>query len=305
MRRTSQGTKADKYNGGTMIPRPFEYHAPTSLPDVIALLGRYGDEAKLLAGGHSLLPMMKLRFAAPGHLIDLNKVSELRGITAIGSAVHIGSMTTENEIIFSSVLAENLPLLPEVARQISDPQVRYRGTIGGDISHGDPANDHPAVMLALDASFVLYGADGERVVPASAFFRGTYETALAPSEVMTQIRIPLPAKGSGASYAKLKRKTGDFATAAAAVVVRLERGVCTEARIALTNVGQTPLLAVDAAKSLMGKQVDIAAIHEAARQAMAICEPAPDLRGDEIYKTAMAGQMVERALKIALSRCAA
>ncbi len=288
-----------------MIPRPFEYHAPTSLPDVFALLDRYGDEAKLLAGGHSLLPMMKLRFAAPGHLIDLNKVPELRGIKIHGSEIHIGSMTTENEIIFSALLTEHLPLLAEVARQISDPQVRYKGTIGGDISHGDPANDHPAVMLALDASFVLSGAGGERVVPASSFFLGTYETALAPSEVMTQIRIPLPAKGSGAAYAKLKRKTGDFATAAAAVVVRLEHGVCAAARIALTNVGPTPLFAENAAKFLTGKTIDATVASEAARLAMAICEPAADLRGDETYKTAMTGQMVERALKTALSRCAA
>lgn len=288
-----------------MIPRPFDYHAPISLPDVIALLGQYGEEAKLLAGGHSLLPMMKLRFAGPGHLIDLHKVPELRGIKLEDSQVRIGSMTTENEIIFSALLAQYLPLLPEVARQISDPQVRYRGTIGGDISHGDPANDHPAVMLALDAAFVLRGAGGERVVPAINFFLGTFETALAQGEVMTQIRIPLPTKGSGASYAKLKRKTGDFATAAAAVVVRLEGGVCREARIALTNAGATPLLAKDAAASLLGKAVDAAAINEAARLAMAICEPATDLRGDEIYKKAMAGQMVARALQTALSRCGA
>ena len=288
-----------------MIPRPFEYHAPSALPEVIALLGQYGDEAKLLAGGHSLLPMMKLRFAAPGHLIDLNKVAELRGIKLVGGEVHIGSMTTENEIIFSEVLASSLPLLPEVARQISDPQVRYRGTIGGDISHGDPANDHPAVMMALDAVFVLCGAGGERLVPASAFFLGTFETALAPGEVLTQIRIPLPAPGTGASYAKLKRKTGDFATAAAAVVLRMVGGICRDARIALTNVAATPLLAEEAAAYLVGAAVDAKAIGEAARLAMAICDPATDLRGDEEYKTAMAGQMVERALRTALSRCGA
>jgi carbon-monoxide dehydrogenase medium subunit len=288
-----------------MIPRPFEYHAPTTLPDAIALLGQYGDDAKLLAGGHSLLPMMKLRFAAPGHLIDLNKVAELRGITLEGGQVRIGSMTTENEIIFSDVLAANLPLLPEVARQISDPQVRYRGTLGGDISHGDPANDHPAVMMALDAEFVLRGPGGERIVPATAFFLGTFETALAPGEVMTQIRIPLPAPGTGASYAKLKRKTGDFATAAAAVVLRVEAGNCRDARIALTNLGPTPLLAEEAASSLLGKAVDAKTMGEAARLAMAICDPAPDLRGDEEYKIAMAGQMVERALKTALARCGA
>ncbi len=287
-----------------MIPRPFEYHAPTALPEVIALLGQYGDEAKLLAGGHSLLPMMKLRFAGPGHLIDLRKVSELRGIALVGGEVHIGAMTTENELIFSKLLAEHLPLLAEVARQIADPQVRYKGTLGGDISHGDPGNDHPAVMMAMDATFVLAGAHGQRLVKATEFFHGLYDTALTPGEVMTQIRLPLPPAGTGSSYAKLKRKTGDYATAAAAVVVQVQNGVCTQARIALTNVGPTALLASDAAASLVGKAIDDAVITQAAALAMKICDPTPDLRGDEAYKTAMAGQMVERALRTAAARCA-
>jgi carbon-monoxide dehydrogenase medium subunit len=288
-----------------MIPRSFEYHAPASLAGALALLGQYGDEAKLLAGGHSLLPMMKLRFAGPGHLIDLNKLAELKGIRHEGAVLHIGAMTTENEIIFSKLAAEHVPLLAETARQIADPQVRYRGTIGGDIAHGDPGNDHPAVMLALRADFVLTGAGGQRIVPAGEFFLGTYYTALEPGEVMTEIRIPVPAKGTGSCYAKLKRKTGDFATAAAAVLIRLDRGKCAKASIALTNLGPTALLASEAAASLEGKTVDDAAITEAARLAMAICEPAADLRGDEAYKTAMAGQMVERALRTALTRCRA
>ncbi|HQU03713.1 MAG TPA: xanthine dehydrogenase family protein subunit M [Acidocella sp.] len=284
-----------------MIPRSFEYHAPTALPEVIALLGQYGDEAKLLAGGHSLLPMMKLRFAGPGHLIDLRKVAELKGISVVGSELHIGAMTTENELIFSKLVAEKLPLLAEVARQIADPQVRYKGTIGGDISHGDPGNDHPAVMMAMDATFVLVSATGERLVKATEFFHGMYDTALTPGEVMTQIRIPVPPAGTGSSYAKLKRKTGDYATAAAAVVVQVQNGVCSAARIALTNVGPTALFATDAAASLVGKPIDDAAIVQAAKLAMAICEPVADLRGDEAYKTAMAGQMVERALRSAVS----
>jgi carbon-monoxide dehydrogenase medium subunit len=288
-----------------MIPRSFEYHAPASLAGALALLGQYGDEAKLLAGGHSLLPMMKLRFAGPSHLIDLNKVAELKGIRLEGAVLHIGAMTTENEIIFSTLAAEHVPLLAETARQIADPQVRYRGTIGGDIAHGDPGNDHPAVMLALGADFVLTGAGGQRIVPAGEFFLGTYYTALEPGEVMTEIRIPVPAKGTGSCYAKLKRKTGDFATAAAAVLIRLDRGKCAEASIALTNLGPTALLAGEAAASLEGKAVDDTAITEAARLAMAICEPSADLRGDEAYKTAMAGQMVERALRTALTRCSA
>jgi carbon-monoxide dehydrogenase medium subunit len=295
----------DNARGGQMIPRPFEYHAPASLSEVIALLGQFGDDAKLLAGGHSLLPMMKLRFADPAHLIDLNKVAGLKGIEIAGTELRIGAMTTENELVFSKLVAETVPLLTETARQIADPQVRYRGTIGGDISHGDPGNDHPAIMLALNATFVLNGANGERLVPASEFFLGTYYTALEAGEIMTQIRIPIPAKGTGSCYAKLKRKTGDFATAAAAVLIRLEGGICRDAAIALTNVAPTALLATDAAVSLFGKRVDETAIAEAARLAMSVCEPSADMRGDEAYKTAMAGQMVERALRTAVSRCSA
>jgi aerobic carbon-monoxide dehydrogenase medium subunit len=286
-----------------MIPRPFAYHAPDSLPAVIALLAEHGEQAKLLAGGHSLLPMMKLRFAGPEHLIDLRLVKELCGIDIAGAEIRIGAMTSERDIINSALLAEHIPLLVETARQIADPQVRYRGTIGGDISHGDPGNDHPAVMLALHASFVLTGPKGERVVPASDFFLGTYATALEPDEVMTQIRIPKPAAGSGSCYAKLKRKTGDYATAAAAVVVRLENGVCAEATIALTNVAPTAIRVEAAEAALVGHRIDDSTIAEAGRLATEGCEPAADLRGDEDYKRAMAGQMVQRALRAALQRC--
>jgi aerobic carbon-monoxide dehydrogenase medium subunit len=286
-----------------MIPRPFAYHAPDTLQAVIALLSEHGDQAKLLAGGHSLLPMMKLRFAAPDHLIDLRLVKELCGIAISDGELRIGAMTTERDIVASTLVAEHVPLLVETARQIADPQVRYKGTIGGDISHGDPGNDHPAVMLALHASFVLVGPGGERVVPAADFFLGTYATAMEPDEVMTQIRIPRPAAGSGSCYAKLKRKTGDYATAAAAVVLRMESGVCAEVSIALTNVAPAAMRADAAEASLMGKPVDDAAIVDAGRLAMEACEPAADLRGDEEYKRAMAGQMVQRALRTALSRC--
>ena len=287
-----------------MIPREFEYHAPQTLPDALGLLKQFGDEAKLLAGGHSLLPMMKLRFAQPGHLLDLGKIAELKGIREDGDNIVIGAMTTENEIIWSKLLQGKCPLLVEGARQISDPQVRYKGTIGGDISHGDPGNDHPALMLALGASFVLKGAGGERVVPAEGFFVGTYDTLMKPDEIMTQIRIPTPAAGSGYCYAKLKRKTGDFAAAAAAVMLRLKAGVVDQVRIALTNVGPTPLKATAAEAALTGKQLDDAAIANAARLAMSICSPVADQRGDAEYKTAMAGEMTVRALTTARQRAA-
>ena len=198
-----------------MIPAGFDYHAPRTVTEAIKVLGDLGPDAKLLAGGHSLLPMMKLRFATPAHLIDLGRIPELRGIAQSGNEIHIGAMTTENDLLRSALLAEKVPLLVEGASWIADPQVRYKGTIGGDISHGDPGNDHPALMLALDASFVLKGPRGERVVKAEGFFLGLYSTLLEPGEILTQIRVPVPPAGSGFSYQKLKRKTGDFATAGA------------------------------------------------------------------------------------------
>jgi carbon-monoxide dehydrogenase medium subunit len=285
-----------------MIPCRFEYHAPKSIPDALSLLGKFGDSAKLLAGGHSLLPMMKLRFAEPAHLIDLGKIAGLKGIAQSGNEVRIGAMTTENELIWSGLLAEKIPLLVEAARLISDPQVRYKGTIGGDISHGDPGNDHPAVMLALGASFVLTGPKGERVLPANGFFLDTYSNQMQPDEIMTQIRIPIPAAGTGWCYAKLKRKTGDFASAAAAVLLRMQGGSVADVQIALTNVGATPLKASAAEASLRGKPFGDAACAEAARLAMSICSPGEDQRGNAEYKTAMAGEMTQRALRTAQSR---
>jgi aerobic carbon-monoxide dehydrogenase medium subunit len=285
-----------------MIPAGFEYHAPRSVADAVRLLGDLGPEAKLLAGGHSLLPMMKLRFAQPGHLIDLGRIPALRGIRQVGDAVHIGAMTTEHELLHSALLAEKLPLLVEGAGWIADPQVRYRGTIGGDIAHGDPGNDHPALMLALDASFVLTGPRGERVVKADGFFVGIYTTLLEPDEILSEIRIPIPPPGSGWSYQKLKRKTGDFATAATAVLLQMKGGQVAKVNIALTNTAPTALKAKAAEAALIGKPIDKASLAEAARLAMSICDPSDDQRGDAAYKTAMCGEMTRRALQAAAAR---
>ena len=287
-----------------MIPSAFEYHAPASLADAIALLGRLGDEARPLAGGHSLLPMMKLRFAAPAHLVDLGRIPDLRGIAEVGGAIHIGAMSTENDLVWSTLLADKVPLLVEGARAIADPQVRYRGTVGGDIAHGDPANDHPALMLALDATFALRGPRGERMVPAAGFFLGPYATELQPGEVLTRIEVPIPPPGTGWAYEKLKRKIGDFATAAAAVLLRMDGERVAAASIALTNAGPTPLKARDAEQALLGRRLDEAALAEAARLAMAICDPVADQRGDADYKRAMAGEMTRRALLKARARAA-
>jgi aerobic carbon-monoxide dehydrogenase medium subunit len=285
-----------------MIPREFDYHAPKTIPDALNLLKQFGDEAKLLAGGHSLLPMMKLRFAQPGHLIDLGKIPDLRGIREDGSTIRIGAMTTENELIWSKLLQAKCPLLVEGARLISDPQVRYKGTIGGDISHGDPGNDHPAMMLALGASFVLRSAAGERAVPADGFFVGTYATLMKSDELLTEIRIPIPTAGTGYCYAKLKRKVGDFATAAAAVTLRMNGESVAQIAIALTNVAPTPLKARAAEDLLRGKALTDASVAAAADLAMSVCDPVPDQRGDAEYKKAMAGEMTQRALRTARSR---
>lgn len=287
-----------------MTPAAFEYHAPSSVDAAVALLAELGPDAKLLAGGHSLLPMMKLRFAVPTHLIDLGKLDELRGIRQAGDEIRIGAMTTEAELLRSPMLAEKLPLLVEGVRSIADPQVRYKGTIGGDISHGDPGNDHPALMLALDASFVLAGPRGERVLKADGYFLGLYTTQLEADELLAEIRIPVPPPGCGWSYQKLKRKTGDFATAATAVLLKMDAGRVAQVRIGLTNVAPTALRANAAEDSLIGKPIDDATVAEAARLAMSICDPAPDQRGDAAYKTAMCGEMTRRALLAAHARAA-
>ncbi|MCX8005398.1 MAG: xanthine dehydrogenase family protein subunit M [Burkholderiaceae bacterium] len=285
-----------------MIPAGFDYHAPRSLPEAVRLLADLGADAKVLAGGHSLLPMMKLRFAQPAHLIDLGRIDELRGIAQVGDEIHIGAMTTENDLLRSRLLAEKLPLLVEGAAQIADPQVRYRGTIGGDIAHGDPGNDHPALMLALDASFVLVGPRGERTVKADGFFLGLYTTALEPDEILARIRIPVPPAGSGGSYQKLKRKTGDFATAAAAVQLQMRGGIVERVGVGLTNAAPTALKAHAVEAFLVGKRLDEPTLGEAARIAMSLADPTPDLRGDAAYKRAMCGEMTRRALVAAAAR---
>jgi carbon-monoxide dehydrogenase medium subunit len=270
-----------------VIPPPFEYHAPHSVGDALALLSTLGEDAKLLAGGHSLLPMMKLRFAQPSALIDLNRIPELRGIREERGLIRIGAMTTENELIASKMLQDRVPLLP-----------------GGDIAHGDPANDHPALAMALDATFVLQGPNGERRVKAVDFFLGPYMTALAADEILTAILVAPFAPGTGWAYQKLKRKTGDWATAGAAIVLRMQSGVVAEIRIGLTNVAPTALRARDAEHALSGQPLTDAVLDRAAEAIRQVCDPAEDLRGDAEYKTAMAAEMTRRAIRAAAQRCA-
>ena len=288
-----------------MIPGSFEYHRPANISEAIALLGSLDSDTRLLAGGHSLIPMMKLRLAQPSHLIDLAAVAELKGIQRDGGDLVIGAMTTQHDVIGSELLATHVPILRETAALIADPQVRYMGTIGGNVANGDPGNDMPALMMTLDASYVLRSASGERRIAARDFYLGIYETAAQPGEILAAIRIPAPPKSHGYAYEKLKRKVGDYATAAAAVVLTVAGGKIAACAIGLTNVSDRPLLAKDAAAAVIGTALDKASLGKASAAAEAIASPAEDGRGSVQYRTKMAGVMTARALARAFARATA
>jgi len=287
-----------------VIPGAFAYHRPKSVKEAVAMLADLGEDARPLAGGHSLIPMMKLRLAAPAHLVDLAGIGELRGIRAEGGDIVIGAMTTQHELIADGTLAARLPILRETALAIADPQVRYVGTLGGNVANGDPGNDMPAVMLCLGATYHIAGKGGERRIAARDFYEGAYLTALEPGEMVTAIRIPAPPQGHGAAYEKLKRKVGDYATAAAAVILTQSQGRVATCSIGLTNVAETPLWAEEAAKIVVGSALDAATVKKAATAAEAITSPASDNRGPTQYRKKMAGVMVARALTRAKSRAA-
>ncbi|MCP3463916.1 xanthine dehydrogenase family protein subunit M [Bradyrhizobium sp. CCGUVB23] len=285
-----------------MIPGAFSYHRPASVADAVKLLSDLGEDARPLAGGHSLVPMMKFRLASPAHLVDLHGIAGLKGIRRDGDNLVIGAMTTQHDLLASEDVARSVPILHEAALLIADPQVRYRGTIGGNVANGDPGNDMPALMLTLGATYRLEGANGAREVQAADFYQGAYFTALEPGEILTAVSVPLPAAGHGYAYEKLKRKVGDYATAAAAVVLTLAGGKVASCAIGLTNVHETPLLAADAAKAVIGTSLDAAALKNAAAAAQAIMSPAADARGPVEYRKHVGGIMVARALQRAASR---
>jgi aerobic carbon-monoxide dehydrogenase medium subunit len=288
-----------------MIPGPFAYHRPTSIKEAVSLLGSLGEDARAIAGGHSLIPMMKLRLASPAHLIDLAGVADLKGIREDGKDVVIGAMTTQHELIDSKLLAGKIAILRETSLVIADPQVRYVGTVGGNIANGDPGNDMPAVMMCLNATYHAVGKSGERRIAAREFYQGAYLTALKPGEIVTAVRIPVPAAGHGYAYEKLKRKVGDYATAAAAVVLTLSGGKVATCSIGLTNVADTPLWAEEAGKILSGSALDAATVKKAVAAAEAITSPASDGRGPAAYRTKMAGVMLARAIARAKARAGA
>jgi carbon-monoxide dehydrogenase medium subunit len=286
-----------------MIPAAFDYHSPTTLDEALALLAQHGDKAKILAGGQSLLPMLKLRLGQAGVLIDIGRVPGLEYIKEEGGTLKIGAATRESALERSELIRSKYPILMDTAAVIADPLVRNRATVGGNLAHSDPANDHPATMLALGATIVARGSKGERTIPITEFFTGIFSTALAPNEILTEIRIPIPPPRSGGAYRKLERKVGDFATAAAAVQLTLGAGgEVTQVGIGLTAMGETPVKATDAETYLRGKKANGAAISEASRLAAAATDPTADRRGKVEYKREMARVLTERALRLAIQR---
>lgn len=286
-----------------MIPGAFEYAAPKSLPEAIALLQQHGEDAKILAGGHSLIPLMKLRLAQPAYLIDINKIPGLDYIKEQDGELRIGALTRESSIDASQLVQTRYPLLADTARVIADPLVRNLATVGGNIAHADPANDHPATMLAYNASVVVVGPRGERVIPITNFFIDLFLTDLGQDEILTEIRIPTPPARSGGAYIKLERKVGDYATAAVAAQVTLdEAGVCQYVGIGLTAVSSVPLKATRSEDALRGQPLTDEAIRHAAQLASEDCDPTADLRGSVEYKRAMVKELTRRALTKARER---
>ena len=286
-----------------MIPQSFEYFRPETVSEAIALLQEHGDSAKILSGGQSLIPMMKVRLARPEYIIDINRLADLQYIKEEGGYLKIGGLTREADLDSSSLIRSKYPIIQDTAATIADPQVRNLATVGGNLAHGDPANDHPATMLALGAEIIATGQGGARTIPITDFFLSVFTTALEHGEILTEIRVPIPPSGSGGAYFKLERKVGDFATVGVAAQVTLDGGgVCRRAGIGLTNVGATPIKASKAESFLVGKVVDEGQISQAARLAAEEAQPSSDLRGPAEYKVSMIRELTKRALVRASER---
>ncbi|MHB8598336.1 MAG: FAD binding domain-containing protein [Ktedonobacteraceae bacterium] len=287
-----------------MIPGSFDYLLANSVPEAVALLEQHGDDAKILAGGQSLIPLLRFRLASPAVLIDISRIADLEYIQETDGTLHIGALTREAALDSSSLIRNRYPILLDTSSMVADPVVRNWATVGGNIAHADPANDHPATMLALNAVVIATGPDGQREIPIAEFFTDTtFETSLRPNEVLTEIRIPAATQHNGGAYCKLERKVGDYAIAGAAAYVTLdEQSNVTYAGIGLTNVGPTPIKARDAEQSLLGKPLNDASIQQAADLAAAAAQPNSDSRGPAEYKRAMVHTLVVRALHKSLAR---
>lgn len=285
-----------------MIPGAFEYHSPTSLDEALSLLKQHSGDAKILAGGQSLIPAMRFRLALPSTLIDINGLNDLRYVEERGDHLAIGAMTLESSLEDAAIVRQSYPLLHDTALVIADPLVRNMATVGGNIAHADPANDHPATMLAYNATVVAKGPNGERTIAIDDFFTGLFENALTEDEILTEIRVPKPGAGSGGAYTKFERKVGDYAISAAAVQLKLEGNTIAEARIGLTNVSAVPMRAPGAESALVGKSADAGTIEAAGQAAAAECDPSPDLRGSVDYKRDITRVMVKRSIEKAVAR---
>jgi carbon-monoxide dehydrogenase medium subunit len=283
-----------------MIPSAFEYHRPADLPGALALLAEHGDAARVIAGGHSLIPMMKLRLAEVGHLVDLRKVGGLDGISVAGGTVTIGAMVTQAQLIAHDGLAKAAPILREAALQIADPQVRYVGTVGGNVANGDPGNDMPGLMQCLDATYTLAGPKGTRTVKARGFYEAAYVTGRADDEILTQVSFAPPA--GGYAYEKQKRKIGDYATAAAAVLLTKAGGKVASASVAMTNLSDTPVWSEGAGAALVGSDCGPAAVAAAVAAMLGDIDPQADNRGPVAFKRHVASAMLGRAIARAWSR---
>jgi len=289
-----------------MIPAPFDYSAPSTLDEALKLLNELGDEAKVLAGGHSLIPMMKLRFAEPEHLVDIGNIPGLSGVNFGGNQLEIGAMSREADLEHSNEIGDKFPIFHDAAKLIADPPVRNFGTIGGNIAHGDAANDQPAVMIALNAVVEITGLEGKRTVSIDEFFFGFYMTAVQEGEILTKITIPIPNGKYGNAYHKLERKVGDYATGGVAVQLELDdNGVCTSAGIGLTNVNPLPLRASRSEEALIGTKVSGEDIENAARFASEDCNPSDDLRGDADYKRRVIKSLTKKMIQKSLDRALA
>lgn len=285
-----------------MIPGAFDYHSPNTLEQAIGLLQEHGDDAKILAGGQSLIPAMRFRLAMPEVLIDINKLQGLDYIRHEDGYLAIGAMTRESALEESDIVQGRFPMLADTARVIADPLVRNLATVGGNIAHADPANDHPATMLAYNATVVAQGPNGQRVIDIDDFFVDLFENSLAEDEILTEIRIPTPAAGSGEAYVKMERKVGDYAISGVATQVHVDGNTCTSVRIGLTNVSPVPMRATEAENALTGKPFTDDVIAAAAQAAAAQCDPSPDLRGSVEYKRDLTRILTQRALRQAMAR---
>lgn len=288
-----------------MIPGQFEYFAPTTLSEAIKLLDEHSFEAKILAGGQSLIPAMRFRLAAPEILIDINGLSDLSYIREENGYLAIGAMARESDLDHSELIHQKYPLLADTAKVIADPLVRNMATVGGNLAHADPANDHPATMLAYNAQIVAEGPDGERTIPIDEFFVDLFENSLADNEILKEIRIPTPGPHSGGAYIKLERKVGDYAVAAVAVQLTIDGDICTAARIGLTNVSPVPMRATNAEAALVGQSLTEDNIRAAGAAAAQECEPSSDLRGSEEYKRDLIRVVTIRAIRQAAERAKA